>query len=130
GLPSAWFPIAPVTATADGNGNPEAGGGLEIVAASVGDRIDVMLWMGVDTVSAAGQYEMNFREATAAPAVCIPDYTAVIVPSAARGHHPPNPYGFRIITVNDNLNFGIADGQNADWPNDALVFFTGFYRYI
>lgn len=122
-----WIPITPVAVTADGAGNPPA---TEIVPLAVNDRLDVMLFIGVDTVSAANQYLFNFREATAAPAPVVPPWVDVEIPSAARGHHPDHTYGFRMITTNVNVNFGVADGANADWPNAATCIFTGFYRLI
>lgn len=122
-----WFPITPVAVTADGAGNPPA---TEIIPLAVTNRLDIMLFVGVDTVSAANQYLFNFRANTAAPVAVIPPWADVEIPSAARGHHPDHTYGFRMTTPNDNENFGVADGANADWPNAATCIFTGFFRLI
>lgn len=124
----SWIPITPVAATADGAGNPPA---TEIAPLDAVRQTDLMIFIGVDTVSAANQYRFDFREdPLGTPAVCIPDWTNVLVPSAARGHHPDHTWGFRMMTTNPNVPFGIADGANGDWPNASTCIFTGFYRYV
>jgi hypothetical protein len=124
---SEWIPITPVTVTADGAGNPPA---TEIVALHATKEIDVMLFWTVDTVAGANQYQHNFVEATAAPAVVIPDWTAIVIPVAANETQPGMPYGARMKTTNVNVNFGVANGANGDWPNAAKVTFWGYYRYL
>ena len=122
-----WYPIVPVAVTADGAGNPPA---TEIIAAAAGQAFDIMLFWKCDTVAAAGQNIMRFREATGAPAAVVPPWAAVVVPTAAGETFPNDTYGVRVRTVNDALNFGVADGANADWPNGAICTFWGFYREI
>ena len=130
GSNTPWFPITPVTATADGNGNPEAGAGVEIVPLSAGDRIDVALWWTVSLVAGAGEYIHRFRENTAAPGPVIPPWVGVVLPVAARETQPNFPNGARMMTTTVAQNFGIADGANGDWPIAATVTYWGMFRYI
>ena len=126
-----WFPIIPITITADGAGLPPA---TEIIALVAALRLDVMLWWTVDTVSAAGQYEHNFRTdplgAVGGVVAVVPNWTNIIIPCAARETQPGNTYGHRMMTGVVASAFGIADGANGDWPNGAQVTFFGFYRAV
>ncbi|GAH04439.1 unnamed protein product, partial [marine sediment metagenome] len=128
---AAWVPILPVVVTAGAGGAPPA---TVFVALAAGDLIDVMLWWQVDTVSAAGQYEHNFRTdplaAVGGVAPVDPDWTNIILGCAAQETQPQTTYGHRMTTTAVANAFGIADGVAADWPNDANVIFWGFYRYV
>ena len=54
----------------------------------------------------------------------------MVVPVAALEVFPGDTYGARMRTVNDALNFGIADGANGDWAINAVMTFWGFYREV
>lgn len=128
---NAWIPIIPNAVAADGAGLPAA---AELVAPSAGDRIDVMLWMTVDTIFGANQYQFDFRTdplgAGTGPNATNPAWVAVEIPLLAGQTTPGNTWGHRFFTTVDAEGFGIADGANGDWPNNAQVSFYGFYRYI
>ena len=131
GSASPWRPITPQTVTADGAGNPPA---TALIPLAAGDKIDVMLWMTVDTVAAGGQYIFRLHTdplgAVGGISPVVPDWTAVVIPMGARETTPGNTYGHRVITDVVASAFGIANGVNADWPIGAQVTFFGFYRYV
>lgn len=126
-----WVPIIPNAIAADGAGLPAA---AAFVAGSAGDRIDVMLWMTVDTIFGANQYQFDFRTdplgAATGPNATNPAWVAVEIPLLAGQTTPGNTWGHRFFTTVDGEAFGIADGANGDWPNNAQVSFYGFYRYV
>ena len=126
-----WIPFAPITVTADGAGNPPA---TQLAPLNAGNFIDVMIWMENDLAAGAGEYIHRFRTdplgAVGGIAAVDPVFAAVVIPTVANSITPKHAYGHRMITTVVANAYGIADGANGDWPLNANVTYSGFYRYV
>ena len=126
----SWIPITPVTVTADGAGEPPA---TQLVPLNAGNLIDVMIWMENDLAAGAGEYIHRFRTdplaAVGGIAAVDPVFAGVVIPTVANSVSPKHAYGHRMITTAVSNAYGIADGAIGDWPLNASVSYSGFYRY-
>ena len=125
------MPITPQTVTADGAGEPPA---TQLVPLNAGNLIDVMIWMENDLAAGAGEYIHRFRTdplaAVGGIAAVDPVFAAVVIPTPANGVTPQHAYGHRMITTVVSNAYGIANGAIGDWPLNANVSYSGFYRYV
>jgi hypothetical protein len=119
---AGWQVFPGIIDTADASGN--IGVAADLIAAVAAKRLDVYLCLQANTT---GSYLTKFVEdPTGTPAAATPDYTAGLTLQMVAGY----PYWLRMTTITDNVGFGFDAGTNGDWPNNAIVTYTGWYREV